>query len=290
MPPLSDRAFIARRSVVALLGVASWIVTTPARADVQSCIDAHVEAQRAQRDHKLRAAKASLLKCAAEECPTAVVSECSHMLEDVERATPTLVFEVRDERGTEVVEASVFDGEELLTERIDGKAVAIDPGEHTFTAKLGPDKEITTAPVTLVVREGEQARLVVLGKKAEDKPAASGGGPHPAFWAVGALGVVGLGLFAGLGGAGLAARADLDEQNCKPNCDPDEVDRIRALFLGADISLGVGAAALVTATILYFALPAPSSTAAASVRVGLDVATAALAGDDRGLVFVSGAF
>lgn len=275
---------------MALLGFAAWLVATPARADVQACIDAHVEAQRAQRDHKLRAAKASLLKCAVEACPTAIVSECSHMLEDVERATPTLVFTVRDELGAEVVEASVFDGEELLLERVDGKAVAVDPGEHTFVAKLGPDKNVTTAPLTLVVREGEQARLVVLGKKDEEKPAEQGGGPHPAFWVTGAIGVVGLGLFAGLGGAGLAARADLDEQNCKPDCDPDEVDRVRALFLGADISMGIGAVALVTATILYFALPPASSSASASLSLGLDLASGALTGEDRGLVFVSGSF
>jgi hypothetical protein len=49
----------------------------------------------------------------------------------------------------------------------------------------------------------------------------------------------------GLGAAGSAKKSALDQLGCKPNCSPSDVSAGRSLYLGADIALGIGLAAVV---------------------------------------------
>jgi hypothetical protein len=63
-----------------------------------------------------------------------------------------------------------------------------------------------------------------------------------ASWVLGGLGVVGIGTFAVLR---VEAGRELDSlQECSPACDPAKSEPGRHLALGADISLGIGVAAL----------------------------------------------
>jgi hypothetical protein len=66
---------------------------------------------------------------------------------------------------------------------------------------------------------------------------------------VAGVGVVGIAVFAGLGAAGSAKKASLDQQACKPNCSPSQVSAGRSLYLGADVALGVGLAAVVAGAV-----------------------------------------
>jgi hypothetical protein len=163
------------------------------------------------------------------------------------------VFAVKDARGADVTAAKVFDGDRLLAERLDGKAVEVDPGEHRFRVELEGEPPRTE---TVLLREGERLRRVtfgtgeriVVGRPVEPAPT---GMPPPAFFILGTVGVAGLGLFAGLGTAGLAQRSELEELGCKPSCPADEVDAMRRLLLGADVSLGLGLASLVAAGVVF---------------------------------------
>jgi hypothetical protein len=87
---------------------------------------------------------------------------------------------------------------------------------------------------------------------------------------LGGVGVLGLASFAFFGLSGSSKQSDLDSRNCKPNCPQDDVDTIKRNYLIADISLGVGAASLVAASVFYFTRsssqePGPSN----SVSVGV---------------------
>lgn len=236
-----------------------------ARADeaptpTEACVAAHVAAQREQRAGKLLAARASARNCAKPECPAVIVEECTAMFAAASKALPSVVFRVKDARGADVVNAKVFDGEVLIAERLDGKSIEVDPGEHRFRVERDGASPMTQ---TVLVREGESLRTVAFGD--ELAPATSGGGAgvSPAFWVLGATGLVGLGLFAGLGGGGLAKRGELVDAACAPRCDSGEVDAVRGLFLGADISLGLGVASLAAATLVYFLAPGASGAASA---------------------------
>lgn len=77
---------------------------------------------------------------------------------------------------------------------------------------------------------------------------------------VGGLGAVGFAYF------GLSARsADAALDACTPNCEPSDVDAIRRDYLLANVSLGVGLAGVVTASVLWLTSPAAHSPARAGV-------------------------
>jgi hypothetical protein len=72
-------------------------------------------------------------------------------------------------------------------------------------------------------------------------------------WSVYALAGVGLLGVGGYGAFTLKGRADNDAlvQGCKPDCSPTSVHHIRNAYLAADISLGIGVAALLASTYLF---------------------------------------
>jgi hypothetical protein len=83
----------------------------------------------------------------------------------------------------------------------------------------------------------------------------SGGGawalPHSAFpYVVGAVGLAGVGAGALLTFWGNKDNSDL-QGSCNPNCKSSSVDHVRTMYIAADISFGVGAVALATATWLF---------------------------------------
>jgi hypothetical protein len=90
---------------------------------------------------------------------------------------------------------------------------------------------------------------------------------------------------------GLRAKQDVDEMrtSCAPFCDPARVDAARRDALIANISLGVGAAALVTAGVFVFVSqkapesPSPSSVASSpssslTLRLNLGLSGVTLGG------------
>lgn len=232
----------------------------------ESCIASHVEAQRLRRDSKLRAAREALLRCADPACPQVISEECTAWFEEAGKALPTLVFGAQDADGHDVAGTRVTENGAVVLERLDGKEVEVDPGEHRYVFEHPGDAAITR---TLVVKEGDKLRRVSVKFGADDRApgALSTREIGPAFWIVGAVGLVGVTAFGALATAGLVSKNNLDDDGCAPRCDTADVDRIRGLFLGADIALGVGLAGLAIAPILYFTSPTTPS-AAASVSGG----------------------
>jgi hypothetical protein len=81
-----------------------------------------------------------------------------------------------------------------------------------------------------------------------------------ASWILGGVALVGAGGFVYFG---LGAKQDVDamRSSCAPLCDPARVDAAKRDALLANISFGLGAAALVTAGVLVFvSQPAPATS------------------------------
>jgi hypothetical protein len=233
-----------------------------ARDGTEACIAAHVEAQRLRRDSKLRAAKAALVRCSDPTCPHVIADECTQLFDDTAKAIPTLVFSAQDADGHDVADARVTEADAVVMARLDGKEIEVDPGEHHYVFE-----RVGAAPVvrTIVVKEGERLRRVTV--KLGDGASPEGSATRelgPAFWIVGTVGLVGVTTFGALATAGLLEKNGLDDEGCAPRCDRGDVDRVRGLFLGADIALGVGLAGLGIAPILYFTSPAGPRPARAS--------------------------
>ncbi|MGD0525384.1 MAG: hypothetical protein ABSE49_09585 [Polyangiaceae bacterium] len=156
---MSRRALVAWATTVALAAA-----VVPARADDKSaCVDANTQGQNLRRDGKLAAARAQLRACAASTCPAIVRNDCTQRLDEVERAQPTIVFEVKDASGGDVIDVRVSLDGQLLTAHLDGTATMVDPGTHDVTFEVAGQPPVTRR---LLIHEGEKGRheQMVLGR------------------------------------------------------------------------------------------------------------------------------
>jgi hypothetical protein len=181
-------------------------------------------------------------------------TQCAQWVAELEQQTPTVVLVARGPQGEDVVAARVvLDGREI-TQRLDGKAIAVDPGPHTFRFSIDgapPHEE------TVLVTQGEHERRVVADFRrattaTASTPSSPTTRPAPIPAAVPILAgvaVAGFGTFAVAGLLGLSEKNALDAQQCKPDCPQAEVTKAQNKFLVADIGLGVGAVSLVVSAI-----------------------------------------
>ncbi len=230
-------------------------------ATKQACVSAYDETQSFRQKGALRVARDKALACSQEACPGIVKKDCAQWLGEIDTALPTISFAVKDAAGQDTTAARVFLDGQLLAERLSASATPVDPGERTFRVEIDGKPPIERK---VVIREGEKGRVIDFSFNA---PPSTGGTQPPggdgrggsgipvASWVLGGVGVVGLGLFATFGAIGLSEKSDAEDPaaGCAPNCTDDEVSSIRGKFLVADISLGVGIAALGAAVIVAFA-------------------------------------
>jgi hypothetical protein len=252
-----------------------------ARADqTDACIDASVRGQELRDQGKLVAARAALLACGTPRCPRLLRRECSGWLADVEARTPSVVIGATDEAGHDTAEVKVtVDGAPFLA-RLEGQAVAIDPGAHVLRFERAGRPAVEQK---VIVREGERRRAISvsfapsasppgpLGRKddpvAPTPPVAGAGVARPI--AVAALGGLAVASGVTLAVLGLGAKSDADalRATCAPTCAESAVDAVRHKQIGANVALGVGVLAAGAAAVLIFTWPAPAAaTASVAVR------------------------
>jgi hypothetical protein len=186
-----------------------------------------------------------------------------------------VVLGARDAQGRDVMDVQVSIDGVLVANGLDGKAIEVDPGSHTFRFEA---RGATTEQAVLI-REGEKGRSisVTLGAPAAASPAApvsqpttqeqTGGRPavSPWTWILGGVGLVALGI-----GTYLEVSVNSDASNlqstCGHSCSHSQVDPLvlKQQVLGP-IAFGVGALGLGLATYTFFAVPTTSGGATAGV-------------------------
>lgn len=190
------------------------------------CIGANERAITLRKDHHLQSAREESVACAAPTCPWEIREECSRRVSLITNALPTIVFDVKDERGNDAAVVDLKVDGELSTARIDGTAIALDPGTHTFWFSSPQTEPVTRQ---FVLREGEKNRhevVVLVEKKATsaasyEKPSESRARSPIARGA--GFGLVGLGLV-GVGfGAFFGLRAASAWSRSKEECSVDRV-------------------------------------------------------------------
>ncbi|MEM1033059.1 MAG: hypothetical protein AAGN82_22115 [Myxococcota bacterium] len=256
------------------------VLAPPARAEpdaITACLDASEEGQVARDAGKLTGARDAFRRCARAGCPGVVRRDCEGWLRAVADALPSVVVDARDDDG-DLTGAELFIDDRRVQDGLSGRAVDIDPGPHTLVVETADGRRRTQS---VVVKEGERRRPVafVFG----DGASASDVGPTPfevplVSWILFGTGVAGGAVFATLA---TMAQSDYDAlagtDGCRPNCPADEVDAIEQTLIGANVSLGVGIAALGAGLGLMFALqPGGDDTAAATVALGPRGATLAI--------------
>jgi hypothetical protein len=200
------------RSVLLAVATIAVIGSTAGRAgatDVQACLASSEKGQRARATGKLREAREAFLVCGNESCPAIVRRDCAQWTSELTTALPTVVFGAKDKGGRDLFDVTVsMDGESIVT-KLDGKAVFVDPGRHTFKFETAGAPAVTE---TLLVKEGEKSRglnvTFAIGESAGGSSgsgssgSASGGGDkgeggHTIFpWIV--VGIGGVGVVTGI--------------------------------------------------------------------------------------------
>ncbi|MBI2392513.1 MAG: hypothetical protein HYV09_23210 [Deltaproteobacteria bacterium] len=255
---------LLRRAFAGVLAILLAQVAPAARGDASTelkvrCANAYEQAQRTRNDGLLRASRDHLLVCANDACPAVLRTECVKWLGEIEQALPTVIV-IADAGGAEVFDVSVtIDGTRVL-ERLDGKAIAVDPGVHTFRfARDGGD----AVEQKLLVREGEKRRPIRVSFAVAPKPLAPSDEPKPAArvpaatWILGGVGLVCLGASVPLYLTAADAKSELDADPCaaRGTCDPDRVATVKRKFVYGDVAAIFGTAALVGAAVVWFTAP-----------------------------------
>src|ERR1019366_3427663 len=153
----------------------------PHGPDKLACIAADTDGQALRMNGALRAARRRFTACSVDSCPKMVRDDCLERIRELTKTQPWVIFDATNGHGRPLHVVQVFLDGRLLTERLDGRPIGVDPGEHTFTFRtLGR----FTEKLKLTLREGAwEKRAVVLKTFApgliaeEDVPTAVAEGP-----------------------------------------------------------------------------------------------------------------
>ncbi len=251
----------------------------------EECVDAYKKNQQLRREGALRSAIKQLLICARDPCPAVLQTDCVGWLREAEGRLPSIVVKAHSGAAADLTDVSVTMDGAVLVPGLDGRAIDVDAGMHTFRFDHPGARAVEKK---LLIVEGEKDRVVDVdfassasassSPSASTLPDGSGGsdasGPatsvavtRPVPWTVYALGGVGLaalGVGATFGTVGLVGRGDLS--TCTGSHCASDRDAVARKFLIADVSYAVSAVSLVVAAVLYLTRPerAPSSAASAS--------------------------
>ncbi len=243
--------------------------------DADACINASESSLSLRKAGKLIEARKALATCAAPACPDPVKSSCQQRLQDVERAVPSIVFQVKDGAGNDVPSVKISVDGQLRDERV-GAALSLDPGSHTFTFDAPGLPQVTK---TLVIMEGVKDRpeTVILGAPApapaapsattsDQTPAGGGGSSQKTIGlVVGGVGIAGLavGSVFGLMASSKWSQAQKDNLESEKNSADSLATISTVAFIAGGVLVAGGA-------ILW--LTAPSGSSATTVGLVPSVA------------------
>jgi hypothetical protein len=150
--------------------LAGLFASIDASADVQACLSASERGQRARATGQLREAREQLAMCAVTSCPALVRRDCARWIAEIQESVPSIVLGAKDRSGRDVPDVSVIIDDQFSSKRLDGKAVLVDPGKHTFRFEAAGLPPVTE---TVLVKEGERARPVIATFDTGDDPSKS---------------------------------------------------------------------------------------------------------------------
>jgi hypothetical protein len=261
--------------VPAAVAIAIGLASAPVAAadDKQQCIDGYEQSQHLRRDGKLRAALERLVVCSNRTCPEATQLDCTRWLAEVEAAQPTIVVSAKGPRGEEMAGVRVLVDGELAAERLDGRAIAVDPGLRKVRVESSDGRALEQ---NLLFREGEKFRavefsfappapppapVVVPEPAAKPTPEPGGWSPPLSSYLLGGAGLAAIGVGTYLDVTGKDQETDL-KNTCAPNCSHSSVESMRTRVLAGDIVLGAGVASVAAAVVIAIATPRARARAA----------------------------
>ncbi len=259
---------------VAAAAASLLLVAPHARAGKRECATAYVEAQRAMKAGTLKKAREQLAVCAHVECLAAIRKDCVEWLDQVNASIPSIVARAKGPDGKETVDVRLLVDGEIVAEKIDVRAVELEPGKHKLRFEMAAHDPVEQE---VILRQGERNRLVEASfapkgqTEAQPQATTQDGGstasltttpdkPPPRVLPY-VFGGLALAAFAGTGVFWYRAesgRSTLDSAHCAPNCASGDVSAIKRDRLIGDVCLGAG---VVLAGLAVVFLVTPKSAA-----------------------------
>jgi hypothetical protein len=248
---------VRRWPLVVMLGVLT--VDSTAHGDISKaeCAAAHEQGQRLWRSDRILEGIELLARCAVDACPPLVAQECRGRLTEAQADLPSVLVQAV---GADGAGATRIDGVEV---RGSGP-FAVNPGEHTASVQT---REGTWVEVKFLAKKGEKGQRVEVQLPVVQKAppvVASVVAPAPVpvvitthlspkaapfAYGLAITGVVGIALFTGFGLAGRSKEHEM-QRDCAPFCAQSGVDTMHRDYVIADVSLGVGVAALAATLVI----------------------------------------
>jgi hypothetical protein len=238
----------------------------------KTCADAYVAAQGLRDDHKLIAARAQLRVCAHSECSPLMqgqlIKDCTEWLTAVEAAIPTVVLAAKDASGNELQDVAVSVDGTAVAQQLDGKAIELEAGTHSFTFTSAKGPAVTETVVVLEGNKNQTVSATFPGPPAPPPaappptpPPVVAPAPPPAYWTgqrILGVAIAGGGLV-GMGVGGILALSAKSQFNTAENesGQPRVSDSQSAANLGnvASVVVGVGGAVLVGGLVVWLLAP-----------------------------------
>lgn len=247
--------------------------TTPDVApEVVACAQDYEAAQVEAKAGHLRTAVEKAVSCAQDRCPSYVRGDCLRFVDEYKSQTPSIIVVARDKNGCDTTDAKVTVDGKLVLDKVDGRAIELDPGEHVVSVSAAG---VVAEEQRIVATQSQKDRQLSFGEARAPgcKKGAIAPPPPPvkierspmtvAGLVLGGLGLGALATSAGFGIAGFVQRGELDD--CKP-CSAQRIDDVRRTFIIGDVLLASGAALVGTSIALLVVGgnqpdPEPTSTA-----------------------------
>jgi len=276
----------------ALLAVSLLASRASAKPSKDQCVDADTQAQDQRRDGKLLSARDALRVCIDPACPRLVREDCTERLDELTSALPSLIFSAKDGAGRDLSAVTVTIDGKPLVDHLDGSAIDVDPGEHTFSFHADA---LPKATLKLLIREGQRGRHaeILLGppapKKASPSPSQPGttngdadakdsdarAGSSGSTQRVLAWTALGLGTAGIVVGSvyGLKSKSKHDDANCGTTCPdvPSQATNREAIKFGniSTVAFIVGAVGLASGVTLWLTAKPNHASSSATARVGV---------------------
>jgi hypothetical protein len=251
--------------------------------DRTTCLEAASQGQNLRDVHQLLEAREQFRICAGASCPAVVQKDCAVWLDEVEKALPTVVFSLKDGAGRDVLDARVSEQDKMLCSRLDGAAVPMNPGVHTFrfeapngtfsieqqvlvgegqkalnvTAVLAPSSAAeSTQSAGPGASEGGTAVPPAKRQPIREQPPSSGGFTTRDWAYV----VAGIGLAGVVVGTTTGAMAMGKKHTADDNCTGSDCNSVgadagnsgRTLAAVSTVGFGIGVLGLAAGTVLWF--------------------------------------
>lgn len=283
---LRSAPHIGAMSLLCALFQSGWAVAqapgdaAPPSDEKVECIAAFEQAQVKRATSHLIEAQKHLLDCSRPTCGNALMTECTQMYTEVERALPSVVLSARVE-GSHVDLSAVevlIDGRPFAVS-LDGRPIPVNPGEYelTFNAPGYPalrrrvvigtgDKYRQVSVVIPAPQPALPEAVVVPSAPAPRDPT----GVPVMSYVLGGVGVAGLGTFAVLR---IIANGDFDtlKEGCaSQGCPSSDISTLRQKYLFSHIALGTGVAAAAGAVLWYVIDGSQSTSSEQDLTVGFE--------------------